>query len=222
MILPLPAACPPFLHLLILRCGRNCQPLTIQYCCFLPAPSPGQVKCLLCAPTAPHAYVLPTAALVMLYVQLPIPCLLFLLDYRLLEDSAWQRVGVSICWFSFPTSCPFSQRQEVPISISWASLETDQVILNIKYLDKVIKTTTNKTTSSSSPGDRTSQWRTRGDPWEELLGKPDKGSKHSRVAFVLPSLFPLFLPAAWNLATIVAVPVATVWAWGNPPDRSKH
>lgn len=41
MILPLPAACPPFLHLLILRCGRNCQLLTIQYCCFLPASSPG-------------------------------------------------------------------------------------------------------------------------------------------------------------------------------------
>lgn len=88
MILPLPAACPPFLHLLILRSGRNCQLLTIQYCCFLPAPSPGQVKCLLCAPTAPHAYVLPTVALAMLYVRLPIPCLLFLLDYRLLEDSA--------------------------------------------------------------------------------------------------------------------------------------
>lgn len=87
---------------------------------------------------------------------------------------------------------------------------------------KVIKTTTNKTTSSSSPGDRTSQWRTRGDHWEELLGKPDKGSKHSRVAFVLWSLFPLFLPAAWNLATMVAVPVAIVWAWGNPADRSKH
>lgn len=85
------ATCPPFLHLLILRSGRNCQLLTIQHCCFLPVQA--RPSASLCAHSSPWLWAPTPMCSPLLHVAAAIWSVAYflvqplLLDCRLLEDS---------------------------------------------------------------------------------------------------------------------------------------
>lgn len=113
---------------------------------------------------APHAYVLPTPMCSPLLhvscylISCLFPCLLFLLDCRLLEDSAWQRVGGQHLLVLFPYLLSFLPKAG-SANIHFLSCLGNRPSYFEHQIprQKVIKTTTNKTTFSSSSGDRTNQ-----------------------------------------------------------------
>ena len=104
-------------------------------------------------------------------------------------------------------------------------LSKDHIILDIKYLDK--KSTKQNNNKQNYIFQLPWQIGQASEVQEEIVGRDfwENSIKEVNTAgWHMPfgPFFLFFLPAAWNLATMVAVPVAIVWAWGKLADGSKH